>query len=243
VIRRKVTIQGDAVMLPLIDCEAAVRAFRVEVRLAEGEGGREGREEALGMMIVAGALGRFVVLRYAREGGMDEGDKSTVIPILPLTTTIMHPKVRRRSGSASWPPLIFHHHRRLPSHSFFIPHLPHPTQAGGSLTMRFVRLNKGKGIIRPRSAAEVFGGSNNEQGDSGNGTTKGSYGNMVLERRGCSVLFEPGAEGGSFVGVYFVGEEQGAATMQESINQSWGRVSVRVYGDRVSAVTRKSIGR
>jgi len=174
---------------------------------------------------------------------MDEGGRSTVIPILPLTTTIIHPKVRRRSGLASWPPLIFLHHRRLSSHSLFIPHLPHPTQAGGSLIMRFVRLNTGKGIIRPRSAMEGFGGSKNEQGDSGNGTTKGSYGNMVLERRGGSVLFEPGAIEGNFVGIYFVGEEQGAAAMQESINQSFGRVSVRVYGGRVSAGTRKSIGR
>lgn len=32
VISRKVTIQGDAVMMPLIDCRASVRAFRVEVR-------------------------------------------------------------------------------------------------------------------------------------------------------------------------------------------------------------------
>jgi hypothetical protein len=108
--------------------------------------------------------------------------------------------------------------------------------------MRFVRLNEGKGIIRPRSPLEGAG-NNDEQGDSGNGTSKGSYGNMVLEFRGCSVLFEPGAEGGSFVGVYFVGEEQSAATVEKAINQSLGRVSIRVYGGRVSAVARKSVGR
>lgn len=117
----------------------------------------------------------------------------------------------------------------------FIPHLPHPTQAGGSLTMRFVRLNTGKGTIRPRSAMEGAG-NNNEQGDSANGTSKGTYGNMVLEFRGGSVLFEPGAEVSNFVGVYFVGEQQSVATMQRSINQSLGRVAIRVYGNRVSAV-------
>ncbi|GAB5037319.1 pectin lyase fold virulence factor [Nannochloropsis oceanica] len=134
VIRRKVVIQGDAVMMPLIDCSASVRAFRVE--------------------------------------------------------------------------------------------------AGGSLTMRFLRLNQGKGIFRPRSALE--GALNDdEQGDSGNGTSKGSYGNMVLEVRGGSILFEPGAEGGSFVGIYFVGEEPSAASVEKAINQSLGRVSIRVYGGRI----------
>lgn len=125
----------------------------------------------------------------------------------------------------------------------FIPHLPHPTQAGASLTMRFVRLNQGKGVIRPRSAVVEGADNNDEQDDSGNGTSKGSYGNMVLERRGCSVLFEPGAEGGGFVGIYFVGVDQSAANVEESINQSLGRVSIREYGGRVSAVTRKSVGR
>lgn len=125
---------------------------------------------------------------------------------------------------------------------FSIPHLSHSAQAGASLTMRFLRLNQGKGVIRSRSAVE--GADNNdEQGDSGNGTSKGSYGNMVLERRGCSVLFEPSAEGGSFVGIYFVGEAQSAASVETSINLSLGRVSIREYGGRVSAVTRKSVGR
>lgn len=99
--------------------------------------------------------------------------------------------------------------------------------------MRFLRLNQGKGIFRPRSALE--GALNDdEQGDSGNGTSKGSYGNMVLEVRGGSILFEPGAEGGSFVGIYFVGEEPSAASVEKAINQSLGRVSIRVYGGRVS---------
>ena len=34
VVDRPITIQGDALMLPLIDCKESVRGFRVKVRFA-----------------------------------------------------------------------------------------------------------------------------------------------------------------------------------------------------------------
>jgi len=75
VIRRKVVIQGDAVMMPLIDCSASVRAFRVEVntyiwglrRKERGNGMKEKiREEAIAMLpVIAGPRALIVMCACA----------------------------------------------------------------------------------------------------------------------------------------------------------------------------------
>lgn len=96
----------------------------------------------------------------------------------------------------------------------------HPEQAGGLLTLRFVRINQGKGEIRPRD------------GDR-NGTR--SSGPVSIEIRGGTALFEPSAEGGTFNGVYFIGGEGSIAEVQEVLDLSFGAASIRTYGGRVSA--------
>lgn len=67
-----------------------------------------------------------------------------------------------------------------------------------------------------------------------NGDEEGT-GPVTIENRGCTALFEPSAEGGTFVGVYFIGGLGSIEEVQEAINQSFGAASIRTYGGRVSA--------
>jgi len=58
---------------------------------------------------------------------------------------------------------------------------------------------------------------------------------VSIEYRGSTALFEPSADGGTFVGVYFIGGVGSIEEVQEALNQSFGAASIRTYGGRVSA--------
>lgn len=102
-------------------------------------------------------------------------------------------------------------------------HTP-PKQAGGHLTLRFVRINQGKGEIRAPNNSSIRSDRDGAR----------SPGPVSIEIRGGSALFEPSAEGGTFVGVYFIGGDGTIAEVEEAINQSFGGASIRTFGGHVS---------
>ena len=73
--------------------------------------------------------------------------------------------------------------------------------------MRYVRLSQGKGITRPR--IPIFEGA----GSAGIG------GGEVMEKRGAMLFVEPGARGGTFVGVYFDNDEANQKVSQSIIRR------------------------
>lgn len=172
VVDRAITIQGDALMLPMIDCKQSVRGFRVKV-----------------CMSPAIAASRQSCLTYLRA-----------------------PARRPRKANSS---------NEVP-----VSHIPE--QAGGHLTLRFVRINQGKGEIRPRRPADTTTTTDGEQDGARSSEP------VSIEIRGGTVLFEPSAEGGTFVGVYFMGGEGTIAEVQDAIALSFGAASIRTYGGRVS---------
>lgn len=87
-----------------------------------------------------------------------------------------------------------------------------------------MRINQGKGEIRPRVPDTTNGNQNGTR----------SSGAVSIEVRGGTALFEPSAEGGTFVGVYFIGGDGSVAEAEEMIRLSFGAASIRTYGGRVS---------
>jgi hypothetical protein len=142
VIRRTLTIQGDSVVLPRINCDEAVRCLRVKVK-------REGQREwkACGNMV-----GQHVIMFF---NSMSLFGESLFFLMPPLCSS----------------------------------------KAGAHLTLRYVRINTGKGELRPR----LFPLSRNNESD--------FFMDQVVEVRGGTVLLEPGTKGADFIGVTFIGDE------------------------------------
>lgn len=92
--------------------------------------------------------------------------------------------------------------------------------AGGRLDLQYVRLNQGAGSIRERYGME------------GRESTS-----TVAEIKGGGVLFEAGAEGGSFVGVIFLALLDTPVSVKANIENTRNGVGGRTYGGHVYLVS------
>ena len=57
----------------------------------------------------------------------------------------------------------------------------------------------------------------------------------ILEVRGGSVLFEPGAIGGIFTGCFFIDDPDQEASLATAIQQTLDQVTIRFYGGHIFA--------